>query len=138
MGRTTQDVTEAELAILRRLWERGPATIRQLAEAVYGQDGASAYATVQKLLDRLESKGFVARDRAASVHLFRAVVGQEELIGRRLRAVADTLCGGSLTPLLTHLVRGRRLSDQERQALRSLIEQLDGERDSESEAKPES
>jgi BlaI family penicillinase repressor len=134
MARTSQDVTEAELAILRRLWERGPATIRQLAEDVYGQDGTSAYATVQKLLDRLEAKGCVARDRGASVHVFRAAVGRDELIGRKLRAVADTLCGGSLTPLLTHLVRGRRLSDQERQALRALVEQLDREREREHEA----
>ena len=128
MGRTTGDVTEAELAVLRRLWERGAATIRQLAEDVYGGDGASSYATVQKLLDRLEAKGFVARDRAGAVHVFRATVGRDELIGRRLRAVADTLCEGSLTPLLTHLVRGRRLSDQERQALRDLVDQLDRER----------
>jgi predicted transcriptional regulator len=129
MARTSQDVTEAELAVLRRLWDGGPATIRQLAEGVYGQDGASAYATVQKLLDRLEAKGFVARDRAGAVHVFRASIGRDELIGRRLRAVADTLCEGSLTPLLTQLVRGRRLSDQERQALRDLVEQLDRERD---------
>jgi BlaI family penicillinase repressor len=128
MARTTQDVTEAELAVLSRLWERGPATIRQLAEDVYGQDGTSAYATVQKLLDRLEAKQFVARDRSGAVHIFRAAVQRDELIGRRLRAVADTLCGGSLTPLLTHLVRGRRLSDQERQALRALVEQLDRDR----------
>ena len=128
MARTSQDVTEAELAVLRRLWERGPATIRQLVEDVYGQDGTSPYATVQKLLDRLEAKGFVARDRSGAVHVFRAAVERDELIGRRLRAVADTLCGGSLTPLLTHLVQGRRLSDQQRQALRALVEQLDRER----------
>lgn len=131
MARTSQDVTEAELAVLRRLWDRGPATIRQLAEDVYGRDGASSYATVQKLLDRLEAKGFVARDRGGAVHVFRASVGRDELIGRRLRAVADTLCEGSLTPLLTHLVHGRRLSDQERQALRDLVKQLDRERDRE-------
>jgi BlaI family penicillinase repressor len=129
MARNTQDVTEAELALLQRLWDRGPATIRQLTEEVYGQDGTSAYATVQKLLDRLEGKGYVARDRGGNVHIFRAAVGRDELIGRRLRAVADTLCGGSLTPLLTHLVRGRRLSDQERLALRALVDQLDRERE---------
>jgi predicted transcriptional regulator len=132
MARSSQDVTEAELAVLRRLWERGPATIRQLAEDVYGQDGTStsAYATVQKLLERLEAKRFVGRDRSAAVHRFRAEVQRDELIGRRLRAVADTLCGGSLTPLLTHLVQGRRLSDQQRKALRALVEQLDRERGS--------
>lgn len=124
----TTDVTEAELAILQGLWDRGPATIRELAEGVYGQGGTSAYATVQKLLERLESKGFVGRDRSESVHVFRAKLDREELIGRRLRAVADTLCGGSLTPLLSHLVQGDRLSDDERDELRALIERLDRKR----------
>jgi predicted transcriptional regulator len=47
------------------------------------------------------------------------------LIGRRLQDVAEKLCGGSLTPLLTHLVRTRRLSARERQELRDLIDELD-------------
>jgi predicted transcriptional regulator len=122
------DVTEAELALLQSLWDAGPATIRQLVDRVYKQVGTSVYATVQKLLDRLESKGFVERDRAAQVHLFRATVGREELIGRRLRAVADALCGGSLSPLLSHLVEDRALSDAERRELRGLIEKLDRKR----------
>ena len=60
MNRQQHDVTEAELALLQSLWDAGPATIRQLVDRVYKQGGASVYATVQKLLDRLESKGFVA------------------------------------------------------------------------------
>jgi BlaI family transcriptional regulator, penicillinase repressor len=125
MSRTSQDVTEAELSLLQALWDGGPATIRQLVGSVYGDGGSSSYATVQKLLDRLEAKGFVARDRGGSVHVFWARVGREELIRRRLRAVADTLCGGSLAPLLTHLVKGERLSQGERDELRTLIEELD-------------
>jgi predicted transcriptional regulator len=125
MSRTAQDVTEAELSILDVLWDQGPSTIRQLVSTVYGVGGASAYATVQKLLDRLEAKGFVARDRGAAVHVFRASLGREELIRRRLRAVADTLCGGSLAPLLTHLVKGERLSERDRDELRALIDDLD-------------
>jgi predicted transcriptional regulator len=125
MSKTSQDVTEAELSLLQALWDGGPATIRQLVGSVYREGGASAYATVQKLLDRLEAKGFVARNRGASVHVFQARVNREELIRRRLRAVADTLCGGSLAPLLTHLVKGERLSQGEREELRTLIEELD-------------
>ena len=123
--KSSKDVTEAELTILQAIWEHGPATIRQLAERVYGEGGASAYATVQKLLDRLEAKGDVVRDRSESVHVFRAATDRDELIGRKLQAVAETLCGGSLTPLLSHLVQGGRLSEQERSDLRSLIERLD-------------
>jgi len=125
MSRTSQDVTDAELALLRALWDRGPATIRQLVSDVYGDVGASSYATVQKLLDRLEAKGYVVRERGGNVHVFKAAVDREGLIARRLRAVADTLCDGSLSPLLSHLVKGETLSAQERKELRALIEDLD-------------
>jgi predicted transcriptional regulator len=125
MARTPQDVTEAELAVLQLLWDRGPALIRRLTDALYPGGGPAQYATVQKLLDRLEAKGCVRRDRTGAAHTFTAAVGREEIIGRRLRDVAEKLCGGSLTPLLTHLVRARGLSTRERQELRALIEELD-------------
>jgi predicted transcriptional regulator len=57
--------------------------------------------------------------------VFRASIDRDELIGRRLRALADSLCGGSLSPLLTHLVEGRGLSEQERRELRALVDKLD-------------
>src|SRR4051794_21608876 len=117
------DVTETELALLDVLWDRGRCSIRQLTDALYPGGGSAQYATVQKLLDRLEAKGFVARDRSAFVHVFWATVGREELIGRRLRTMADKLCGGSLVPLLTHLVRTAPLTPAERKSLRDLIGQ---------------
>ncbi len=122
MARTPQDVTGKELELMQSLWARGPSTIKQLRDAVYPGGDTAEYATVQKLLDRLEEKGFVARGREKTPHVFTALVQREELIGRRLQEVAEKLCGGSLTPLLTHLVRGVRLSDRERQELRDLIE----------------
>ncbi len=125
MARTPQDVTEAELGILQLLWEGGPTTIRRLTDALYPGGGTAQYATVQKLLDRLENKRLVRRDRTGAAHTFAAAVGREEIIGRRLREVAEKLCGGSLTPLLTHLVRTRSLSPREREELRALIEELD-------------
>lgn len=125
MPRTPHDITDAELAVLEALWDRGPATIRQLTDLLYPEGAAAQYATVQKLLERLEAKEGVRRDRSQPVHVFSAVLDREALIGRRLRAVADQLCGGSLTPLLTHLVQSTRLTSRQRQELRSLIEELD-------------
>jgi predicted transcriptional regulator len=125
MARTPQDVTERELAVLQALWDGGPATIRRLTEVLYPGGGAAHYATVQKLLDRLEAKGCVRRNRAGSAHTFSAALGRDELIGRRLRDVAEKLCGGSMTPLLTHLMRTRRLTADERRELRSLIDDLE-------------
>src|SRR5262249_8558273 len=100
MPRPPQDVTNAELAVLQVLWEQGPSTIRQLTDRLYPEGRAAQYATVQKLLERLEDKGHVTRDRRPAVHVFAAAVGRDELIGRRLQEVAEKLCGGSWTPLL--------------------------------------
>jgi predicted transcriptional regulator len=125
MARPARDITESELAVLRLLWDRGPATIRQVTEVLYPGGGAAQYATVQKLLDRMEAKGYVRRDRSLYVHVFTAVLDRDELIGRRLRSLAETLCDGSLTPLLTHLARAKDLTDEDRLALRAIIEEAD-------------
>jgi BlaI family transcriptional regulator, penicillinase repressor len=125
MGRPAQDITESELAVLRILWDRGPATIRQLTDVLYPQGEAAQYATVQKLLDRMEAKGYVRRDRTMFVHIFRSVLDRDELIGRRLRSLAEMLCDGSLTPLLTHLARAKDLTDDDRLALRAIVEEPD-------------
>lgn len=130
MPRTPQDITDAELAVLQSLWDDGPATIRSLTDALYPGGGSSHYATVQKLLERLEIKECVGRERRPGGHVFSAVLARDELIGRRLRTMAEKLCGGSLAPLLTSLVQTTRLNARERQELRDLLEHLDKQRES--------
>ncbi len=121
MARTPRDVTEAELAVLQALWEQGPSTRRQLTDLLYPGSGATQYTTVQKLLERLEAKGFVTHSRRPEGVTFAAAIDRDALIGRRLLDVAEKLCGGSLTPLLMNLVRARPLSAQELQELQDLI-----------------
>jgi BlaI family transcriptional regulator, penicillinase repressor len=123
MARPATDITESELAVLRALWERGTATIRQLTDVLYPGGGTSQYATVQKLLDRMEAKGYVLRDRTLFVHVFSPGLDRDALIGRRLRSLAETLCDGSLTPLLTHLARAQDLTEEDRLALRAIIDE---------------
>jgi BlaI family transcriptional regulator, penicillinase repressor len=118
------DVTDAELAVLQTLWEHGAATIRKLADVLYPGGKAAQYGTVQKLLERLEAKNCVRRDRAPWPHVFYPAVDRGTLIGWRLRDTAEKLCGGSLTPLLMHLLKAEQLSSEERQELRSFLEQL--------------
>jgi predicted transcriptional regulator len=79
---------------------------------------------VQKLLERLQAKGYVTRDRSRDVVTFSAAIDREQLISRRLLDVADKLCGGSLTPLLMNLVRAKPLTRRELDELRALIEEL--------------
>jgi predicted transcriptional regulator len=120
-----KDVTDAELAVLQTLWDHGAATIRQIADILYPGGKAAQYGTVQKLLERLGSKGWVSRDATHWPHVFSTTVDRETLIGLRLRETAEKLCGGSMTPLLLHLVdANEQLSDDERHELRSILEQL--------------
>jgi BlaI family transcriptional regulator, penicillinase repressor len=121
MSGHVRDVTETELAILEVLWDAGPRTVRQVVDRLYPGGGPTAPPTVQKLMERLESKGFVTRDRSGNVQRFSATVDRGAIISARLRSVAEDLCDGSLTSLLTHLVQTESLSKTDRQALRALV-----------------
>lgn len=122
-------VPDAELAVLKVLWNREPATIREIAGQLYPGGGASEYATVQKLLERLEKRGLVARHREGRAHTFTALATRQDLIRQKLQEAADKLCGGSLTPLLTQLADAEGLSSRDVHALRELVDRLDrGER----------
>ncbi|MCY2966924.1 MAG: BlaI/MecI/CopY family transcriptional regulator [Planctomycetota bacterium] len=125
MPRTPQDITDAELSVLQLLWERGRETIRRLTDTLYPNGTGVHYATVQKLLERLELKTYVLRDRSVWPHVFEALVGRDDLITRRLQMTADKLCEGSLAPLLTSLVRSTPLTANEVQSLRELLNSLD-------------
>jgi BlaI family transcriptional regulator, penicillinase repressor len=116
-----KSVTDGELSVLEVLWQQGRATVKEITAVVYEDQSFSKYQSVQKLLERLESKGCVRRDRSSAAHSFAAAVEREEIIGHRLEEVAETLCGGSLTPLLMHLAGRTRLTQAEREVLQKLI-----------------
>jgi predicted transcriptional regulator len=125
MGRAPREITDTELSLLNELWQRPSATVPELTEALYGNNQPTLLATVRKLLDRLEAKGCVSRDRARWPHHYFATVKREELASNRLQATADELFDGDLAPLLTHLVRSQKLSAKDRENLRKLFDELD-------------
>ena len=115
-------VTDAEWAVLEFIWDAEEATIRDIAEQLYPPGENREQATVQKLAQRLEKKGFLERDRTGFVHTLRARVSRAEYAADQLRAVADRVSSGSLTPLLVQLVESEALSDDEISTLRQLID----------------
>ena len=125
MGSFPKDVTDAELAVLQVLWRAGPSSIRAITEEVYADDVDAQYSTVKRLLTRLEDKGYVTRDRSDAVHLFAPARSRDDLVGQRLRAVADALCDGSISPLLMNLAGTQALTKEQQQTLRELVEELD-------------
>jgi BlaI family penicillinase repressor len=126
---TPRDITDTELDLLRILWRRGPSTVRQLAGDLYGDPTHPQIATVQSLLNRLEAKDCVHRERGGRVNRFSAMISRSDLIARRLREVSDSLCDGSMAPLVMHLADRADLGHEEIEALRNLIQRLDDEVD---------
>lgn len=124
MVKHSRDVTEAELNVLQVLWREGPLTIRRITEILEPQRVDAYYSTVKKLLERLESKGFVQREAAGIAFIYEAMVARDDLVGRRLQEVAETLCEGSLTPLLTQLAQHHDLSKKQQKVLMDLINDL--------------
>ena len=103
---------------------------REIADELYPGGEVAHYATVQKLLDRLHSRRFVARRRNGNVNVFSAKLARDDLIRNRLRDTADQLCEGSMTPLLTQLVEANSLSKAEIAELRAMIDRIGKEEDS--------
>ena len=123
VAKKQESITDAELGVMHLLWEHGDLTAREIREQLYPKGGDSAHGTVQKLLQRLEKKKFVARDRSEFAHVFRAKVTEQAYAGGQLRFLADKLTGGSLVPFLTHLVESQGICKSELRELRKLFEE---------------
>ncbi len=110
-------LSPGELEILEVLWRRGPVT---LSEAQDGFDREIGYTTVQTRLNRLVEKGIVTRsdDRPAR---YTAAVAQQDVSARHLDLLVERVTGGSVVPLVAHLVRDRRISADDLAELKQLI-----------------
>jgi predicted transcriptional regulator len=117
-------ISETEMDVLKVLWEHGPATVRQVNAVLRKRRRQYAYTTVLTLLQRLETKRYVASDKGGIAHVFSAAVSREGLLRRRLGELSDELCDGTATPLVQALVEGGRLSADDVEQLRRLLDQL--------------
>ncbi len=119
-------LANAELAVMNLLWQAESLTARQIRERLYPDATKAQHGTVQKLLQRLEDKGYVERDRSLSVHLFSAAISRQTYAGQQLESLADTLTAGSFAPLITHLVEARKISRQEIRRIRAILDEHAG------------
>lgn len=116
-------MTDAELELLKLLWQQQPLSVREITTALYGDLSNSNVGTVQKLLQRLEAKSCVQRDRSTYAHRFSAIVTQASVAGKQLEVMADKVSDGSLAPFITHLVQSRRLTKKEKKEIRKMLEE---------------
>ena len=126
--RHTPDVpwpTKAELDILQVLWDRGPSTVRDVHEALYGEDGAG-YTTALKLMQIMHGKGLVERDDSQRAHIYRAAISKQRTQKRYIADIVDRLFNGSPSQLVLHALGSQpSASREELKEIRALLKKID-------------
>lgn len=116
--------TDAELAILRVLWDRGPSTVREVHEALRASQ-SSGYTTVLKLLQIMIDKGLVVRDESERAHVYGARLSEQRTQRQLLGDLVDRAFGGSSAKLVLQALSGRRATDEELRDIRALLDELE-------------
>jgi len=110
--------TDAELAILRVLWTRGPSTVRQIAE-VMGRE--SGYTTFLKLLQIMTEKRLVVRDESARTHVYEAAYSQDQTQRQLVTDLLERAFDGSAAQLVLQALAAARSSPEELAEIRKLL-----------------
>src|SRR5215470_14127810 len=111
--------TDAELAILRVLWARGPSTVRQVAEEM-GREGG--YTTILKLLQIMTEKGLVHRDESARTHVYEAASTQEQTQTQLVKDLLTRVFDGSAATLMMRALATTKASPGELEEIRKLLD----------------
>lgn len=122
------DLGSAELEVLKVLWDEGPATVRQVLNALHEHGRELAYTTVLTFLTRLEQKGFVRSDKSDLAYVYRAAVSRQKVTQARLRSLVDELYDGATGPLVLQLVEHGRFTKEELDEIQGLIDRLEAAR----------
>jgi BlaI family transcriptional regulator, penicillinase repressor len=110
--------TDAELAILRVLWTRGPSTVRQVTEQMSRDTG---YTTVLKLLQIMTEKRLVTRDESARTHIYAPASTQEQTERQIVSDLVDRVFDGSAAKLVLQALATTKSSPEELDEIRKLI-----------------
>lgn len=115
--------TESELEILKVLWDKGAATVREVHEvlSVYKDSG---YTTTLKLLQIMHEKGIVTRDDSNKTHIYKANVDKEKTQQQMLGKMVDALFGGSASQLVIQALGSSQPSNEELEEIQKLLNNL--------------
>ena len=115
--------TESELEILRVLWDKDEATVREVHE-VLSEFKDSGYTTTLKLLQIMHEKGLVTRNDSGKTHIYHAAVSREHTQTQMLDKMMDSLFGGSTTQLVMHALGNKAPSAEELKEIQQLLDNL--------------
>ena len=117
--------TDAELAILRVLWLRGPSTVREVLEEM-SQERPTGYTTVLKMLQIMTEKGLVRRDESERTHVYEARLTEEQTQQQLVGDLLDRAFGGSAQKMVMQALAARQSSPEELAQIRQLLSDMEG------------
>ena len=123
MKRPSRKPTDAELAILRILWTRGPSTVRDIATDMGRED---AYTTVLKLLQIMSDKELVRRNETARTHIYEAAHSEEQMQQHLITDLLDRAFDGSAATLVMRALSSKKTSAKELAEIRKLLKSKQG------------
>ena len=124
--KTTPRPTDAELAILGVLWQRGPSTVREVHDAL-SRTQDTGYTTVLKLLQIMTDKGLVVRDESQRAHVYQPRDPEQRTQGALLGDLIDRAFGGSPAKLVMQALSSNRATAEELSAIRLMLDRMEGE-----------
>jgi predicted transcriptional regulator len=122
--RPTPRPTDAELAILSVLWDRGPSTVREVHDALSSTHD-SGYTTILKLMQIMTDKGLVVRDETNRAHVYTARLSEQRTQRQLLGDLIDRAFGGSPTKLVMQALSATKASAEELSAIRHALDQME-------------
>jgi BlaI family penicillinase repressor len=144
MAKPPLSIPDSELDVLKVLWDRGQATVRDVLETlkaaghVGNKDNRPwSYATVATLLDRLETKKVVESDRTDQAFTYRPIVSVRDVQKKRVESLVDKLYQGEPGLLVLHLLKSHPIDPHQAKEVRALLEEMNAETASKS-VKPRS
>ena len=120
----TQRPTDAELAILRVLWERGPSTVRQVHE-ILSEIRPTVYTTILKLMQIMDDKGLVRRDKSQRAHVYQPTFTQADTQKRLVGDLLDRAFSGSTASLLMQALSAKEASAEELAQIRQILDEVE-------------
>ena len=124
MSKRPLSIPDSELDVLKVLWDRNQATVREVLETLRSAGRQWSYATVATLLDRLETKGVVTSDRSELAFVYRPVVSNQEVQQKRVSSLVDKLYQGEPGLLVLHLLKSHPLDPRQAKEVRALLEDM--------------
>ena len=119
--------TDAELAILRVLWARGPSTVREIAEVMAEGGRETGYTTVLKLLQIMTEKGIVVRDESARTHIYAPASTQDQTQRQMVTDLLDRVFDGSAAQLVMQALAAKKTTPEELAEIRKLLNKPRGD-----------